>query len=297
MKLVKPVTITGAMITACDVPETDYTEWNAATAYILADRCIRASTHKIYERLIAGTTATAPESDAVNWIEVSATNRWKMFDQSTGSQTSQTDSFSISLLPGVVVNNISLLNLAGASVNVTLNDPVDGEVFNLTKYAALGNTIGNWDDYFFDYITLADTIIFSDIPQYTAATITITVTHTGSTAACGVLSLGRAIELGGVQYGAKMGIIDYSRKEVDVWGGYALAQRAFSKRTTFDIQVPKEIVNQIMALLTEIRATPVVWIGSEEYFGTVVYGFYKDFEVTISYPTMSDCSLTIEGMT
>ena len=60
LKLLKPTTITDAMLTSSTVPETDYTAWNAATAYTLAQRVIRVSTHKVYERLVAGTTATAP---------------------------------------------------------------------------------------------------------------------------------------------------------------------------------------------------------------------------------------------
>lgn len=67
MKLVKPVTVTPAMLTS-SVPETDYTEWAAATAYTSGQYVIRASQHKVYRRVISGTTATVPESDAVNWI-------------------------------------------------------------------------------------------------------------------------------------------------------------------------------------------------------------------------------------
>ena len=77
-----PFGITDAMLTSSTVAETDYTAWNAATAYTAGDFAIRttATTHAIYLRLISGTTATAPEDDATNWVRVSATNRWKMFD-------------------------------------------------------------------------------------------------------------------------------------------------------------------------------------------------------------------------
>jgi hypothetical protein len=39
-----------------------------------------------------------------------------------------------------------------------------------------------------------------------------------------------------------------------------------------------------------------VWVGSEEYASMIVYGFYKDFSIEISYPTVSICSLEIEGL-
>lgn len=295
MKLVKPLIVTDAMLTS-NVPETDYAAWNAATAYTIGDRVIRTSTHKIYERLVSGTTATAPESDAVNWLDIGYTNRWKLFDQSTGSQTSNAASIVMTIVPGAVCNTVALLNLEAFSVRVKVTDPIDGVVYDTTKYAALDNTIGDWDEYFFDYITRTDTLIFSDLPNYVSASIEITITE-ATTAKCGVLAIGRAIELGGAQYGATMGITDYSKKEADDFGGYTLIQRAFSNRNSFKLIIPKAIVNQVKKLLTEVRATPVVWIGSEEYTGTINYGFYKDFNITISYVTMSECVIDIESMT
>jgi hypothetical protein len=295
MKVVNPIVVTPAMLTS-SVPETDYAEWNAATAYVVGNRVIRASMHKVYERLVSGTTATAPESDAVNWLDVGYTNRWKIFDQSTGSQTTNATSIVMTIVPGAVVNTVGLLNLSAASVRVKVTDPTAGMVYDTTKYTAIDNTIGDWDAYFFDYITRTDTLIFDDLPNYVSASIEVTISE-GTTAACGVLAIGRAVELGGIQYGATMGIVDYSRKEADVFGGYTLLQRAYSNRNNFKLMIPKEIVNQVKKLLSELRATPVLWIGSQEYTGTINYGFYKDFSITITYFSHSECVIDIESMT
>jgi hypothetical protein len=40
-----------------------------------------------------------------------------------------------------------------------------------------------------------------------------------------------------------------------------------------------------------------LWIGTEEYESTIVYGFYKNFDILIAYPEHSECSLEIEGLT
>jgi hypothetical protein len=295
MKLVNPVIVTPAMLNS-SVPETDYAAWAAGTAYVAGDRVIRTSTHKVYERLLSGTTATAPESDPVNWLDIGFTNRWKVFDQSTGSQTTNAGSIVMTIVPGAVCNTVALLNLEASSVRVKVTDPIEGVVYDITKYTALDNTIGNWDEYFFDYITRTDTLIFLGLPNYINASIEITITE-ATTAKVGVLAIGRAIELGGAQYGATMGITDYSKKEADDFGGYTLLQRAYSTRNSFKLMIPKEIVNQVKKLLTEVRATPVVWIGSEEYTGTINYGFYKDFNITIVYSTACECVIDIESMT
>ena len=56
-------------------------------------------------------------------------------------------------------------------------------------------------------------------------------------------------------------------------------------------------VDEIVNLLAEYRATPIVYIGSDAYASTIVYGFYKDFTVVIAYYLKSICNLEIEGLT
>ena len=53
----------------------------------------------------------------------------------------------------------------------------------------------------------------------------------------------------------------------------------------------------VEAVVAALRATPVLWIGSESFESLTVYGFYKEFSIDIAYPTVSYCSLTIEGLT
>ena len=56
LRVIKPLTVTDAMLVS-NAPETDYADWSATTAYALADRVVRTTTHRIYESLIANTAA------------------------------------------------------------------------------------------------------------------------------------------------------------------------------------------------------------------------------------------------
>ena len=84
MYVIRPVTITASILTSSTVAEPavgtdpDPAAWNGATTYAVGDLVHYATTHKIYQRRVAGTTATAPDQDPTNWLEVSATNRWKI---------------------------------------------------------------------------------------------------------------------------------------------------------------------------------------------------------------------------
>lgn len=94
-----------------------------------------------------------------------------------------------------------------------------------------------------------------------------------------------------------IGIIDYSRKEADQFGVISVVERAFAKRMTARVVMQTDAVDDIHRNLAALRATPVLWIGSETFESLTVYGFYKEFSIDLAYPTVSYCSLTIEGLT
>ena len=50
-------------------------------------------------------------------------------------------------------------------------------------------------------------------------------------------------------------------------------------------------------MLAAYRAEPMLWIGSEQYASTWVYGFYRDFSVEITFPNQSYLNLGLEGLT
>jgi hypothetical protein len=208
MKIIRPITITEAMLTSTDVPETDYAAYNAGTTYYEGDRCI--SGHKIYESLplsdielltldvapsipwlpgwtltgqssnstckvvqyltnttylvnsrsaaftlgevigVTGTASLLADQGAANptfaaapnvghdpatdlaletpiwWKEVSATNRWKPFDQKNGSQVSQATSLTYKITPGALFDSIAFINVDAVSIHVTVTDPAAG---------------------------------------------------------------------------------------------------------------------------------------------------------------------------
>lgn len=47
------------------------TAWNAATAYLLNQCAISQLNFQTYRRIVAGTTATDPKNDLVNWVQIS----------------------------------------------------------------------------------------------------------------------------------------------------------------------------------------------------------------------------------
>ena len=100
MKLLRPVTITDAMLTSSTVPENDHPAWSAGTAYVTGNRVILASTHRRYEAL-AASTGVNPATDPTKWLDLGPTNRWAMFDARVGTASTRAASLQAVLAPVV----------------------------------------------------------------------------------------------------------------------------------------------------------------------------------------------------
>ena len=307
MKVIAPVTITDAMLIAHNVaePAAGETAWNAATAYTVGQLAIRTTTHRVYRRLVAGTTATAPESDLTavlpalpNWEELSGTNRWAVFDQVTNSVSTRASPLDVTIAPGVV-NALAIIGLVGSSVAVTMIDGVAGPtVYSRTVDLSL-SVVADWSTYFFEPFRQRGSVTLTDLPPYINGRIQIVLTGPG-TVACGGIIAGRLYTLGATQYGASAGIRDYSRKEVDAATGLvSLEQRKFSKTLRAKLQLPTGAVNAAHTLLTELRSRACVWLADNgsDLEPLQVFGFYKDFTLDVGFPGVSHYSLEIEGMT
>lgn len=298
LTVAKPVTVTPAMLVATDVPETDYAAWAAGTTYALDDRVILTSTHKVYQSVQAGNLGHDPATSPTWWAEVSPTNRWKAFDLSNSTQTAKATSLYYEIEPGVAVNAVAALNLTGAqSIRIRVTDPVFGLLYDTTTSLATIPADPTWYAWFFGERTEQPQHIALDLPSYPNATVRVDLAGNGSLAV-GVLLLGQQKSFGvGVHYGARLGIRDYSTKETNEWGDVVLMQRAFSKTRNLTVLLNNTELDRVEALLTSLRATPALWVASQDYAALTAFGFFSNFEVLVAYPTESDCDISIEGLT
>lgn len=296
MKVITPTVITDALFTSSTAPETDHAAYAAGTTYALGDRVIRTATHRIYESLQAGNIGHTPESSPTWWLDVAPTNRWAMFDSVVGTSTTLASPLTVVIHPGAV-NAIALLELVGTSVTVSMTSTAGGGSVYSQTISLDASEVGDYYEYFFAPFIQRTSVVLTDLPPYADGIITVSLT--GSTVSLGVLSVGLFDELGDAQYGATAGITDYSLKTTDAFGNTTLTQRSYAKRTTVKLVLGKGDVNRVHRALADLRATPCVWVTAEDAAldPLTVYGFFKDFQIEVAYPTASLCSLEIEGLT
>lgn len=296
MKVIKPVTITPAMLISSNAVE-PYANWNIATSYS-KDAIVDYGTH-FYISLTNTNVGNNPETSTTNWALVGPDNTHAMFDGQISTETTSTSPLVVTIAPGIV-NSIALLGLTGQSVSVVMRDggaspPVYSRTIGLE-----GSIILDWYMYFFEPFEQLSEVVLTDLPPYANGQITMTLTSGGSVA-IGEMLVGTVYALGemALEHGATIGIIDYSKKDTDPNTGLTtFVQRAFSKRMSGQFLIENGSISGVQKVLSSIRAVPSVYIGSEDadYSTLIVYGFYRDFSIDIAYPTHSFCRIEVEGL-
>lgn len=301
MKIIRPIIVTDAVLTSSNVAETDYAAYAAGTTYALGNRVIyiAANVHRVYESLQAANTGHDPTLTASStwWVLVGPTNRWSMFDKSITSQTSNPNTIVNKLTLVGRCDSVILLNTNAASVTVKMTDSIDGVVYNKTLGLVSDSGIRDWYAWTFEPIERIVDKAIMDLPPYANAVLDITITDTGGTPLCGGCVVGQSKDIGGTQYGLKMGILDYSVKTKDQWGNYTITPGAFSNRVDATVWVNSSYVDALKKLLISYRSTETVYVASELFGGSINYGFYKDFSIDVTNAGYSQCTIQLEGLT
>ncbi len=274
-----------------------------ATVYAADARVLVSANNSIYASVQDGNVGHDPTLDLSNtwWVLVGSNNRHRMFDLRNSSATSRAGGIDVTITPGQVCNGIVLLNVAPTtSVRVTMTDPVAGVVYDKTTPMQAAPSAAAAFEYCFDPITYADTLIAIDMPLYRKASTRVQVitANAAAIASVGVLAIGLAKELGiGVKLGAAVGIRDYSTKEKNKYGDFMVVERDFSKLAKFSVVLKRNQVDAAQTLLASFRGIPCVYIGTDYYTSTVVFGYYEEFAISIDYYDLSILNINLEGLT
>lgn len=270
--------------------------WDGGATYAADDRVLLASTHRVYQSVQGANTNHNPATDdGTWWVEAGPTNRWALLDACIGTVTARPEAIDMKVDPGLATC-CALLDLLGTEARIVVEDSPGGnvvydETFDLSDAAILLD----WWMYFFDPIENLKTLIVEDLIPYQDARVRVLVSAAGL-AECGTLILGNAVEIGETVYAPRIGIIDYSRKQTDEFGATSVVERAYARRMELDAIIKADSVDYAAQRLAEVRAVPCLWLAGGRYGSLVIYGWVRDWGITIAYPTFSQASLTIEGL-
>jgi len=234
-----------------------------------------------------------PSTSPTWWLKVSPTNYWAMFDGSTSTPTTASNSLTVVVRAGIT-DSISLLEITGTTVSVNIH--VDGNLV-YSETDSLLDTRGKPMLMIIVFPTRFRKKFYRlNLPPYLNAVTTIVISGL-ATVGCGMLVMGNQLMLGETQYGAAPSIEDYSTVTFDSFGVATLVVRNWSPIQTVDFVMKNSDLDFLYIQLAKLRATPVLWLGADEgYDSLVTFGIYRQFKPVISYPTVSMCNLEIKGI-
>jgi hypothetical protein len=323
MQIIAPSYITDSNLTFCDIPATDSgtSEWDSTTSYVTGQRVVvnylidgvTPGVHKIYECTWHGTgnvNMYPPdhlnvESSYIWWTRVSATNRWRLFDLIVAPDRA---TVTVNVLPTVWASGEvwepgtewAQESYAGMRVDTTpgLIDSIAVMNANCTNLSLIMTNAGV-EVYREEKISSTVTDyngVFTGLPAYPNATASVSVRNSAGDLKIGEIVFGNSRTIGTAKYGVDVGLIDYSQKDVDAYGNFSILERSYSKRISCQFTMAAASHSGILRLLEKYRSVPLVWIISDLYSTTITYGFYRDLQVSIPYPTMAEGSVNIEGL-
>lgn len=264
MRVLVPYDITDATLASSSVPEDDAPAWDGALAYAAGARVLR--NHRVWERLAAGSSPTAPELDPAHWLNTGPSNRWAMFDGSVGTYTRASGGMSVTLaLPGPV-GDVALLGVTGGSVTVagrTVAVPGPDAAVVLAGLGASGS---------------------------------LSLTVSGAQVAIGAVCAGTFASVGTAQRGVSVGGTDHSRKDVDAFGRASITRRGFSRRVTVPLDLPAAGLDQAVRIFSALRNRLALWEGVPGYGATVVYGLARDWTLTRQLADQATGTVTLDAI-
>jgi len=168
-----PIAIDSGMLASSTEAEDDYAAYNPATTYGItdSDRVISTTTHRIYQSLRASNINHDPDDvvnragDAPWWQDVSATNRWKMFDDQVATPTIADSPFTVVLTPGPF-NAVDLRGLDADEITITVKDAPGGAVTYTYTGDLEGSEPGDYYEYYFDPFKPQTDFIATGIEPY-----------------------------------------------------------------------------------------------------------------------------------
>lgn len=244
------------------------TAWVSGGTYVIGDLRIRSTTHRVYKSLQAHTGRTAlPEADPTYWQDVTPTQLWAPFDFYASTAASSTTADITYVISGRYVTSIWVDGLAGTAVSVSAKDATGGTVVFTASQNLKKPALGYWD-YAYGKRTFVTAALFTGLPIYPAAEITVTVSAgSGSTRKLGSLVRGKALALqgagwGGTEWGPKAIPKTFTYRKVADDGTFTLQLRGSAVDLDCNAMIDVAYADDAVASLVSLQGRPIVWLAS-----------------------------------
>lgn len=281
--VIKPITITDAMLTSHSVAESEAT-YDAGTTYAEDEVVKYGSDHDAFSSKVGSNTGNTPvkwPDETSYWYDEGKTNRWNMFDLTTNIQTIGTSPMTVVLEPGCPITAIHFDSLECDTIDISISDG-SSEVYTASLDAKTRDVL-DWYSFFYEEYRYKRILAVYDVPGGVSnPEITITFTNSSGDAKCGGLIIGKHYHIGttqGSSSSVRRGFSEFQRDEIDS-SRVRLLQRRSVRSLSVKALVMQRSIDRVQNLLDDLDGTVASWSGidsnTDEWFSSfIVRGVYK----------------------
>lgn len=303
--VIPPLAITPAMLVSSNVaePDTDEQVYNAGTTYPVDAQVISLVTHRKFQSLadnnLGHPLPVWPETKNQWWFDIGATNRWAMFDLLKSTSTQKASSLVVTLAPGGRIDSLALRGLVGTAVAVSMSN--GGEVVYTATRDLNRRVVRNAYEYCFNPFETQPNVTLYDLPPYSAAQVTVTITNSAGAAECSAFVIGRKVEIGQMIAEPESDVLNFSTIDRDIDGTATLTARPNAPTLVSQVLCPKASVNLVRRLRDQVNAKVAVWSGisndADGYAEAVdICGIYRKFTINLKHPDHAVVSFQLESI-
>lgn len=288
MRVIVPLKLKDEDIVSYSVKPDPYSVWQNSVAYRRGRRVIvYDGVNKIYESLYPNVDRYPPDNtqqEQPAWLLVGPVNLWSMLNPVPDQRTRGMNEIYVEVSPASPVTAVGAHGLEGTSIRVQVFSATGTTLTDRTTALTYESTIGSG---------LYSEAVFSQLPWASGARIRVTVSNPGKLAICESLVFGEYKTIGATQPLAAVNVIDPSEKVFDTFGRAYAKRRDQKKGVTATVVVPRDSIDYCQSILANLRATPTTWVTEETIPLSIVYGMYRDFEISLDSPRHGTCRLEV----
>lgn len=281
------------MISGYNVTQ-DVPTWNSATTYskdakVIVDGCGCV----VYQSVDDNNIGNNPTLTlGTKWAKAGVSNYAAIFDGSNSTQTVKSDLIEFTLTLGSVFSGCTIINVQAQSVEITVTDPVYGELYHETHDLII-NKASNHYDWFFTTPTQLDRISIESLPPAPNAVVNVKFRNEGSDVKVGLIEFGYHYFIGICEWGGVTPELkSFSVINEDEFGNIDIVKRLKKRDASYQVSVQTGQLDEVISLIERFQDEPAVFIGTGDYQGSIVRGIVESF--TPSYNSLIESAYTLK---
>ena len=274
--------------------EQPYPIWDSTTEYPINTTVVYKN--HVYRTIVDNNQSVQPDLNTGKWLLFGVDNAFASIDLNSSTSSIMDDGLDYIEFEFAVdrYNYLALSNIRGDAIEIWEYDELDVELAHIYHENELVRTCADtWFDYYycglpqenvpdcgypFDYL-------HTPIHPLTKRMVVRIHKTVDDCASIGIMIGGRAVNIGETQFGVKVGLIDYSRKETDDYGITSIVRRKSRQTMRSVVMIRSQNTQLVKRIVRDTLGTVVMFIADpatdSNYENLLLLGYVEEFDLEL----------------